>query len=474
MRNTFITIILIISMLLISCSSNTDTTSIKEELTQTYTSIDESNSPQILENSDSSASLEQSILFIENEDDNRILLLESEDYLIDFIVDKNILTGQTMYNFEYTSKTDYESSPSISIKDIRVNGTILLENEYYLKISDAEKTKAHTSIDNIESTLTNNNFSQLTNLSGVIKAVSPDYSMEEQFEFDIKIPASIYDKYFITPYKDALATAQTILSNEVLDIDLIAFGAFSRYSVASNSTGILLSVTNKSDHVIPFRTQSAIVNGWCFDASNGNDISPGMTSHFVITLEDSRLKNADINSIFSLDLLLITDYSENTSISENHMRGGNLYPVSLSKSGVQTPSKPEGTILYQSDKFTIYEDNLSQSSSYIANIYYFIVENNSSDIISCNSGNGKFNGENCIIIQGYYQSLDGTYIDERPTYESIPPGAKYSSLISFHTQNPDENYIDPYTLAFELYFYTAGGGKLIETSDVIEVRHDDN
>lgn len=465
MKHSLVTLLLAISMLLVACSSDVDTSVAQNESSKNSTSPAPDTTVSISPSEEIVSGTPASNLFIENEDDNRILLLETEEFVINFIIDRNILSGETSYYYEYTSKTDFKKSPAISIENIQINNTLMLANGNYLRLENPEKLSVCAPVINIERDLANYNMDRVTNISGTILASKQDEDNHEQYDFDATIPASIYERYFIAPCKDALATAQTLYSDNSIDINIIAFGNFNRSSDYDRLDG-LISCTNKTDHVIPFEMQSTIINGWCITTQRGSDISPGMTSYYDVKIDPYRLNDLNITSIYSLDLLILTDDSENTSVSDTTKRGGKLYSVSLAKSGIPTPQEPLETILYQSDNFTVYESDFISSSTSFSQ--YFIIENNSSQIISYGCKNGKINGINQPILQGYLQSLDGSYLDLKPTFESIPPGSRYRCLAAFSLPNPT----DVNNISFEVNFYSAGGGKLIETSDIIEVKHD--
>ncbi len=287
-----------------------------------------------------------------------------------------------------------------------------------------------------------------------------DWSESRDYEGEYPVSAPLPDSGGV-PVFEALcgmrADRQVLLENDVMKVTLLGCGTVPSFSTQPSLEGLLL-VENRSSVPVPFMVNGILLNGMSLEVydNSGESIPAGMSRYVRFNCYHDRLEDSGITQISSLELLLLTDSSENTGTFR--MAGGSWYPVELAEHADEALTFEEGDLLYEDDYVRIglrsaeaTWQELEYADSYGSCEWVLAVTNKSDRNLELAVSDMELHFEN------YDPGDSKPYLSD----DEIGAGArKYAVLrMSVREQTPLPS------LSFRVQVRTAGGGKLLHYSD---------
>lgn len=200
-------------------------------------------------------------------------------------------------------------------------------------------------------------------------------------------------KNIYLPYTDEIVERQVIVDNDKVKVTLIGCGKTSEYS--SYLTGVL-RIENKQDCTIPVVVSGVCINGTYMDPSSTSITMSGKGTCYEF-FSVGEFEDSQITGIEDLSILLLTDYSEKTSMNAGYV-GGNWYDVDVTSASNVVKKPNSGKLVYSDENIELYflrrdEYRFSEEgypSSYLWKVY---VVNKTDKDISVGSSNLTVNGE---------------------------------------------------------------------------------
>ncbi len=396
------------------------------------------------------------------------------DFTVGLKVIRDLTSGCYQYSYYVVDQEVPHPYKAVSFCDLKLNqkedagrDRIPLDyfkDETYEKEYEAKKLNSYTQFYNLNA---------LESIEGTVKLIDRDDREVFSEEFSLSLPEDVEMQYGFEPFLDAMAEDQILVSDEEKEIRLLGLGRFrgDQYTGNDKLTAIL-EVTNKSDREIPCTLNSCILNGRGFSEVLSEGVPSGKTTYFRFALQGDKIRDAGIDSIGSVQFLILTDASDSTSAQiRGHVdyRGGEVYEVPLKMKGTLQAAEPTGELIYEGSGVkvylteSIYEDEYYTDQN--AARFNLVVENQTENHISFNYSELKCNGMDCKKGGAVLWTMDATYASNGFDGAVIPAGCTMDKTLMFYGPN-----VRPGSCSCKLDFYSAGGGQLLFRSDEIKLK----
>ena len=141
-------------------------------------------------------------------------------------------------------------------------------------------------------------------------------------------------------YKEAKADGQILEENEWVKLTLIEWGKNPENSYLT----AIVCIENQSDQIIPATISGMMINGAYFRTTDAvNYLEPGQRCYAKSSVLESEIENAGITSINEVQVLILTDETQNTGTLS--YAGGSWYPIVLEEKGVADETMMTGEVL---------------------------------------------------------------------------------------------------------------------------------
>lgn len=409
-----------------------------------------------------------SIYFEADNLDPNIILVDSPEFTLNFRVYRDLSAGYYDYEYAVIKKKTDKDIHGIDLSNLRINGSELIGSEIIEGFGDGgEFIKAKR----INGYIRVNDIDMVTSISGTARAVYMSGEVaDNQYDFDIQVDSNESSAYNLQPYMDAVALTQNVLNDESVAIDLVGLGSFGD---SPTSLKGLLHIMNKTDEEQFFSLNACVINKLCFDFPHAADIciKANTDYYYDFYITQNSITDTGINSISSVSLLMLTSESENTGISGEKLKGGQLYDVELYQKGNGGTPQIDGELLYDANDIKVYfvGAEAKEYNGYSTDFYtYVCVQNNTDKNISFGFSDSKLNGVSCREGGNELRRDDMSYTNRSTSDNIIPPGCCIKRPIILYEWAEIKL---PCKAAFKLDFYTAGGGELICRSDEIVLNY---
>ena len=172
-----------------------------------------------------------------------------------------------------------------------------------------------------------------------------NYEVIEESDFDIVFEKPLVHALEYNKFMDAKAAQQVLYEDEKLKLTLVEWG-----QDPSNKSYIsaIVCFENNSDETIPVKISGMGINGHYFSGSDSVDfLKPGQKCYGYYSILRSDVEDEGITSISEVNLLILTDESQNTGIV--NYDGGIWYPIVLEEQGDVEENFVEGEVLYEAE-----------------------------------------------------------------------------------------------------------------------------
>ena len=155
-----------------------------------------------------------------------------------------------------------------------------------------------------------------------------NYDMIDEQDVHIEFDKNLIFELNYNAYLGAKVDTQILKDDEYAKITLLEWG----WNPDNNYIETVISVENTSDETIPVMISGMNINGIFFQLkTNMNHLEPGQKCFLTDYLLVSEFEDEGITSIGDIELIIMTDESENTGIVS--YTGGSWYPVVLAEKG---------------------------------------------------------------------------------------------------------------------------------------------
>ena len=386
------------------------------------------------------------------------VLYESEKWTVTLndALDPDDLNARLLLTVD--NRCDYNLN--VEITEIVINETYR-SDEYEYCSSDPHDTNT----DDLYGT--NRWLSQFSEEIGDLKTISlhlviekrnPDsYYVLETVEQDctIVLPEGYQTEMVFEPIHSMKADRQLLYEDEDKQIELCSMGKSPDDIDLYAITGIV-RVWNKTDHSIPAQMAGIRVNGFYIDPYiyGGGTLAAGSERYMMFLCQEEDLELAGIQSINSVELLLLTSEEENTGAYND--AGGSWYSVALTQTGEIAEDDSEDVLVYEDEYVSVFFrdawlewHNVDYTDPYGYYHWILVVNNKSSE-------NLEFTLQDLL--------LDGIPEDDVEWGDGLWPhntdiGAGSRAVVHLQMRTSVKGYVPE--LSFRVQNRTLGGGSLL-------------
>lgn len=219
-----------------------------------------------------------------------------------------------------------------------INDSIVIGEESWISLDPlSEEYNTHEEITN---TLYMLGISEIESIQCTVYIRDENYEDVDEKEIAMTFSNPLESSVIYDIFMEAKAGRQVLLDDENVTATLLGWGQ----DPDSNYVRGLVYFENKSDGQIPVKVSGMTINGLFFENFDRvNFLAPGESCYSTCELLISEIESENITSITDIELMLMTDESQNTGTV--NYDGGVLYPVTLEVKGENTSAFETGEIL---------------------------------------------------------------------------------------------------------------------------------
>ena len=221
---------------------------------------------------------------------------------------------------------DQEQKITATLDEWTVNGTYRIGEHFNMfldPLSDGKKV-----MEEMSTLVYTEEIDSIQALRFHLSIWDENYNIIDEQEIDVTFEENLVFALDYNNFLGAKVDEQILLDDERVQVTLLEWGR----NPDNNYVETVVCIDNKSDETIPAMISGMNINGIFFDVSERvNFLAPGQKTYADASILISDVEDEEITSIWDIELMILTDESENTGSAS--YSGGAFYPLILAEKG---------------------------------------------------------------------------------------------------------------------------------------------
>ena len=267
---------------------------------------------------------------------SEVVLYEDLGFSLKLKAVESVEGNRKIYAVQMENTT--EKSGTAYIREVVVNGHYAIGEDEMFFLNPFEVSQ--NLLEELAEVSYTENLQSLESIQCHLIINDENYNVIEDQIIDMTFDKPLVHAVEYDQIRDAKADTQVLLENEAVKLTLIEWGK----NPDNRSVSTIVCVENHSDMTIPAMISGLRINGIYFQSSElVNHLGPGQKCYAQTSILESEIESAGIMSIQEVEVMILTDESQNTgSVS---YAGGEWYPIVLSEKGESDEIRVAGELL---------------------------------------------------------------------------------------------------------------------------------